>query len=248
MLNIVVPMAGRGSRLAASGQVPKPFIEVEAGRPMISYVVEHLRFAEPHRFVFVARADEARVHGLANLLARLAPSHELVLVDAVTGGPAETTLKATPRIADDDELIVAYCDCFFTVDLEASLSRWRRRNADGGVLIYPSRGPMEAYSLLSAEGLVDHIAEKRVISSDAVAGLYYFRTAGDFVKAAKTTLAAAPAGAEVFVSSIYNALIAQGAVVAGERIDRAQRVEMGTPADLALARHWLASRVPARAV
>ena len=45
MLHIVVPMAGRGSRLAAAGHCPKPFIEVEAGRPMLSYVVEHLRFA-----------------------------------------------------------------------------------------------------------------------------------------------------------------------------------------------------------
>lgn len=244
MLNIVVPMAGRGSRLAAAGQSPKPFIEVESGRPMISYVVEHLRFAEPHRFVFVARADKARDHGFADLLARLAPSHELVLVDAVTGGPAETTLLATPRVADDDELIVAYCDCYFTIDLDAALSRWRRRDADGGVLIYPSRGPMEAYALLSADGLVEHIAEKRVISADAVAGLYYFRRAGDFVTAARQTLAAAPSGTEVFVSSVYNALIARGGVVPGERIDREQRVEMGTTADLALARERLARCQP----
>lgn len=239
MLSIVVPMAGRGSRFAAAGRTPKPFIEVEAGRPMISYVVEHLRFAEPHRFVFVALADDARDHGLAGLLAPLAPGHELVLVDAVTGGPAATALRATPRIAGDDELIVAYCDCFFTIDLDASLSRWRRRDADGGVLIYPSHGPTEAYARLSTGGVVEHIAEKEVISTDAVAGLYYFRSVRDFVTGARQTLAAAP-GTEVFVSSVYNALIARGAVVLGERIDRAQRIEMGTPADLALARHWLA--------
>ena len=248
MLNIVVPMAGRGSRLAAAGQCPKPFIEVEAGRPMISYVVEHLRFAEPHRFFFVARADEARDHGLADLLACLAPSHDIVLIDGVTGGPAETTLKAMPRIAVEDELIVAYCDCFFTVDLETSLSRWRRRHADGGVLIYPSAGPMEAYAQLSEDGLVEHIAEKRIISADAVAGLYYFRKAGDFVAAAGETLAEAMSGTEVFVSSVYNALIARGRVVVGERIDRAQRVEMGTPSDLALARRWLAGRHVVREV
>ncbi|MGK2897166.1 MAG: NTP transferase domain-containing protein, partial [Burkholderiaceae bacterium] len=98
MLSVVVPMAGRGSRFAAAGRTPKPFIEVEAGRPMLSYVVEHLRFAEPHRFVFVALADDARAQGLAGLLARIAPHHALVLVDAVTGGPTASVLRAVPKI------------------------------------------------------------------------------------------------------------------------------------------------------
>ena len=97
MLNVVIPMAGRGSRFLGSPElVPKPLIEVESGRPMISYVVEHLRRAQPHRFIFVARAEHAEQFELAALLELLAPGHELVLTDTVTGGPLATTLLAGP--------------------------------------------------------------------------------------------------------------------------------------------------------
>ena len=43
MLNIVVPMAGRGSRFVQAGYVmPKPLIDIY-GHPMIEYVVKNIR-------------------------------------------------------------------------------------------------------------------------------------------------------------------------------------------------------------
>ena len=43
MLNIVIPMAGRGSRFANAGYtLPKPLIEIH-GHPMIEYVVKNIR-------------------------------------------------------------------------------------------------------------------------------------------------------------------------------------------------------------
>src|SRR5271166_4332900 len=54
MMNIVVPMAGRGSRFAgAENGVPKPLIQVRPGKPMIDYVIEYLTLSEPHRFIFI---------------------------------------------------------------------------------------------------------------------------------------------------------------------------------------------------
>lgn len=240
MLNVVIPMAGRGSRFLGSPElVPKPLIEVERGRPMISYVVEHLRPARPHRFIFVARAEHAERFQLAGLLEQLAPGHELVLTDAVTGGPLETTLLAAPLLGPDDELLVSYCDSYFTIELDAVLHRWSEAQVESGVLIYPSDGPMEAYALLEPDGRIHRIAEKRVISGNAVAGLYYFRRTDRFLAAAARTMSAGTV-AEVFVSSVCDTLAAEGALVLGHHIRREQRIEMGTPADLELARHWLA--------
>ena len=43
MLNIVIPMAGRGSRFAEAGYVmPKPLIDV-FGHPMIEYVTKNIK-------------------------------------------------------------------------------------------------------------------------------------------------------------------------------------------------------------
>ncbi|WP_197703920.1 hypothetical protein [Cohaesibacter sp. ES.047] len=55
MLNIVIPMAGAGSRFAAAGyKLPKPLIEVQ-GVPMIKLVIKNLRTTTPHRFVFICQ-------------------------------------------------------------------------------------------------------------------------------------------------------------------------------------------------
>ena len=57
MLNIVIPMAGRGSRFAQAGfTTPKPLIPV-GGRPMIQWVIENIRPARPHRFTFLCLAE-----------------------------------------------------------------------------------------------------------------------------------------------------------------------------------------------
>lgn len=55
MLNIVVPMAGAGSRFASAGyKDPKPLIPVR-GVPMIKLVIDNLRPAFDHRFIFVCQ-------------------------------------------------------------------------------------------------------------------------------------------------------------------------------------------------
>jgi NDP-sugar pyrophosphorylase family protein len=206
---------------------------------MIDYVVEHLRLREPHRFIFVCLAEHALEHRLSELFAGLAPGHALVLTETITRGPAATTLLAAPLLDPHDELLVAYCDCFFTVDINAFLDRLRRGAADGGVLVYPSAGSMEAYGVVDSAGRVQRIVEKQVISGDAIAGLYYFRRAADFVSHSEAAIAATPDAGEIFVSTICNNLIGAGGLVLGQLIERRQRIEMGTPADLALSRFWL---------
>ena len=58
MINIVLPIAGRGSRFVEAGFVlPKPLIPVH-GKPMIEIVVKNIKPKEPHRFIFVALKDK----------------------------------------------------------------------------------------------------------------------------------------------------------------------------------------------
>ena len=53
MLNIVVPMAGRGSRFVNAGyKLPKPLIMVH-DKPMIQYVTNNIRPKKEHRFIYL---------------------------------------------------------------------------------------------------------------------------------------------------------------------------------------------------
>ena len=55
MLNIVIPMAGAGSRFAKAGYTdPKPLIKIH-GVPMVNVVVNNLKPSRPHRFIFIVQ-------------------------------------------------------------------------------------------------------------------------------------------------------------------------------------------------
>lgn len=245
LINIVIPMAGRGSRFDGTAELaPKPLIEVQPGRRMIEYVVEYLRLGEPHRFIFVCLTEHAHEHHLTGLFDRLAPGHRLALTDKVTRGPAATALLARPLLEPDNELLIAYCDSFYTMGIGAFLARLRKSSADAGVLVYPSVDPADAHGVVDPSGRVLEIVEKQVISPEAIGGLFYFRRASDFLARTEAAIAAAPDGAEVFVSTVCHGLIAAGGQVLGQRIERHQRIEMGTPADLALSRLWLEANRP----
>src|SRR5215216_5252933 len=113
MINIVVPMAGRGSRFAGmENDVPKPLIQVVPGKAMIEYVIDYLTFAEPHRFIFVCLATHERFCGFKEFFHGKTSSHEIVLASEITAGPAASVLLAEPFIDNENELIVAYCDMF----------------------------------------------------------------------------------------------------------------------------------------
>ncbi len=240
MITIVVPMAGRGSRFAGTAEpLPKPLIEVLPGRRMIDYVVRYLTLDEPHRFVFVCLGEHDRRFDFAHTLAPQAGGIELALTETVTRGPAASALLAE-RFMDDGELLIAYSDNYLTTDMAAYLEHVRARGADGAVVVYPSQGAMESYVTIDTAGCVLRAAEKEVISLTATAGLYYFRRGRDFADAARRMIAREDARErEFFVCPVYNELIADGKLVVAYPIQRGEKIEMGSPEDLAEARRRL---------
>ena len=73
MLNIVIPLAGHGSRFAKAGySLPKPLIPVH-GVPMIQLVIDNVRPSTPHRFVFVCQRAHLETYDLAERLEAWAP-------------------------------------------------------------------------------------------------------------------------------------------------------------------------------
>jgi len=84
MLNIVIPMAGAGSRFAQAGYTfPKPLIEVK-NKPMIQVVVDNLRpadFLGDYEFTFIVQKGHYDKYALKHLLALIAPNCNIVITD-----------------------------------------------------------------------------------------------------------------------------------------------------------------------
>jgi len=235
MLNIVLPIAGRGSRFADAGyELPKPLIPVH-GVPMIEAVVRNVRPAVAHRFIFVALADHLRHLGMRETLERAAPGCLIVPVDRVTEGAACTVLLAREHIDTNDPLMLANSDQWVDIDINDYLATMDRQQADGLIMTMKADDPKWSFVGLNPAGLVTRVVEKQVISDEATVGIYNFRRGSDFVRAADRMIEKnLRVNNEFYVAPTYNELIAEGARVAIFNVGRegAGMYGLGIPSDL----------------
>lgn len=170
--HLIIPMAGRGSRFPSEGE-SKPFINVR-GDPMIVAVHRNLGIPEEHTTFVVLRKDEARV-------SRLFPkAHVCPIGDAVLDGTACTVraaLRASAHIDRDAPVMVANCDQLLELDMGSFLLRMDTVCAGAGMLTFhsPDSNPSWSYVSRDEDGYVNCLAEKKCISTEATAGVYWWQ-------------------------------------------------------------------------
>jgi NDP-sugar pyrophosphorylase family protein len=172
MLNIVIPMAGAGSRFSEAGyRNPKPLIMVN-GAPMIELVVKNLTPTAEHRFIFIVQKQHFLDYGLEQLLNRISIEPKIVIVDGITEGAACTVLKATDWINNSDELMIANSDQYLEFDIDHYLAA---STYDGLIMSMEASGNKWSYLKSDTSGFVTEVAEKREISKIATTGVYNFK-------------------------------------------------------------------------
>lgn len=230
MLNIVVPMAGRGSRFADAGyEMPKPLIEI-GGHPMIEYVVRNVRPRAEHRFIFVCQREHLERHALAERLGAIAPGCAVLPVDRVTEGAACTVLVAEPYIDSGDPLMIANSDQYVDTDIDAYLGAMG--DLDGLIMTMPADDPKWSFIRYGGDGLVTMVREKEVVSDQATVGIYNYARGRDFVRCAhKMIEKGVRVNNEFYVAPVYNEMIGEGARVGFCDVG-ARMHGLGTPEDL----------------
>ncbi|MFC5430230.1 glycosyltransferase family 2 protein [Paraburkholderia denitrificans] len=235
MLNIVVPMAGAGSRFANAGYLdPKPLIQVR-GVPMIAVVINNLKPSCEHRFIFVCQRSHIERFRLAEKLSAWAPGCEIVGLDGITQGAACTVLAAREHISEKDSLTIANSDQYVDIDIDDYLVEMERQNLDGLIMTMTADDPKWSFVGLSDEHLVNNVVEKQVISNEATVGIYNFRRGGDFLRAADAMIRKELlVNGEYYVAPVYNEMIAECASIGISNVGRegAGMYGLGIPADL----------------
>ena len=92
-MNILIPMAGEGSRFKKEGYTfPKPLIDVN-GKPMIQRVIENLDFDA--NYIFLVRKSHLKEYNIESLLNMATNGKSTVItVESLTEGAACTALLA----------------------------------------------------------------------------------------------------------------------------------------------------------
>lgn len=211
MLNIVIPMAGLGSRFAKAGYTfPKPLIPIH-GMPMIRVVINNLRPEQAHRFIFICQKAHVAAHGLKDKLAKWAPGSVLVEIDGLSQGAACTVLAASALINNDQPLMIANSDQYVDIDINAYLDSSESAGLDGLIMTMNADDPKWSFVALDRNGDVSRVVEKEVISNEATVGVYNFRQGRYFVEAANAMIAQGErVNGEYYVAPAYNQLIAAG--------------------------------------
>jgi dTDP-glucose pyrophosphorylase len=233
-VNIVIPMAGRGSRFRDAGYTkPKPFIEVD-GKTMIERVLENL--AVPNaQFILIAQQEhlDAEPKLAANLSRR--PNVRIVPMSFVTEGSACTVLMARPHIDNDAPLLIANCDQLVDMSVADFVRDCHDRGLDGSILCFrdPTRHPKWSFAKVADDGLVVETREKVAISDLATVGMYYFSRGSTFVAAATDMIVRNDrVNNEFYTCPVYNYAIGRGGRIGTFNISMEAMHGLGTPEDL----------------
>lgn len=236
MLNIIIPMAGRGSRFADAGYAfPKPLIDVK-GKTMIEVVVNNLKPTTDHRFIFICQREHYEKYDLHNILKNATNNQfEVIQINGVTEGAACTALLAKRFIDNDDELLIANSDQFIDTDINDFIAKAREGSWDGYIMTFETSHPKWSYARTNAAGKVVEVAEKKVISTNATVGIYYYRHGRDYVNGAEAMIHKnIRHNNEFYVCPVYNEFILADKEVGIYPIAPEHMHGLGTPEDLQL--------------
>ena len=211
MLNIVIPMAGAGSRFAQAGyKDPKPLIPIH-GIPMIQVVIENLKPAASHRFIFICQKEHVKAYGLADKFKQWAPDSVIIEIEGVTEGAACTVLTAQALIDNDQPLMIANSDQYVAASIDHYLNKMVSDSLDGLIMTMKANDPKWSFAGIGPNGLVCRVAEKEVISDEATVGIYNFKRGCDFVAGVKEMIKKDErVNDEFYVAPVYNQLISDG--------------------------------------
>ena len=235
-LNIVIPMAGEGRSFREAGYTfPKPLIDI-GGKTMIEVVVNNLKPKCEHKFIFVCLREHYEKYDLYNIFKRATNNKfEVVQIAGPTEGAACTVLCAIEHINNENDLIIANADQYLELDINGFINSAREGEKDGLIMTFNSSHPKWSYVRVDGNGKVLETAEKKVISNEATAGLYYFRCGADFVKAAQEMIIKnIRHNNEFYVCPVFNEMILEDKNIYIYYIDAGRMHGLGTPEDLKL--------------
>lgn len=183
-MQVIVLAAGPDDAFRGKWGWPRNLLEIGGSNILEMSLGYVARSHTVDQILLVLQREECEEF-LTDRVARLTvPSVEIVLADGKTNGALCSALLASDRLCDDDELLLINVDQWCSVELDEIVKELRASGADAGVATFDSRHPRWSFVEVDDDGTVLSCAEKNPVSSRATAGMYWFKTAGNFVSSA----------------------------------------------------------------
>jgi HAD superfamily hydrolase (TIGR01509 family) len=230
-VNIVIPMAGMGSRFQKNGySTPKPFLPVD-GKPMFEWVIDNIvpPSVRPNAIIhIIVRSEHLDPFKELNK-----NNYTLHTVERLTEGAACTVLTVKEAINNDSALVIANSDQYLEWDADNFYRSLFHPSYDGVISTFPQSDSSDlrwSYANLNDQGYVTAVAEKKYIGPVATTGIYGWARGADFVRDAEEMIQAnIRVNNEFYVCPVYNQTIARGGKI---RIHNCEKMwGLGVPED-----------------
>ncbi len=233
MINVVIPMAGLGSRFADAGyRQPKPLIDV-LGKPMIIRVLENLKLKNA-RYILISRNEH--IEQIREAIKGIKDCYNIILIgiDKLTEGSVCTILHARKYINNDTPLLIANTDQIVDINIEDFTKDCDKRGLDGSILTFIDNEKNSKWSFARLQNdLVVEVKEKEAISEFATVGIYLFSHGKTFIENAIDMIARNErVNNEFYTCPVYNHSIRDGKKIGIYNIDFKAMHGIGTPQDL----------------
>jgi glucose-1-phosphate thymidylyltransferase len=207
-MKVIIPLAGKGTRLRPHTHVtPKPLLKV-AGKPVLDYLMEDLeRLGGVEQVIYVTGhlKDQVEAHVRGKY-----PFDSVFVEQRVQDGTAGAVALAAPYV--DQPVLIVFVDTIF----DADLSVIRTTDADG--IIWTQE--VEDYQrfgvvVTDAAGDMTRIVEKpsTPISKRANIGLYYIRNWKLLYEGIAQVLASPKNKGEFYLTDAFQYMIEHGAKI-----------------------------------
>lgn len=234
-MNIVITMAGRGSRFVQAGYSMPKYEIMAHGRSLFDWSMLSLQqfFGADARIIFVCLAEnDSAPYVKARCAALGLDDVHIVELAELTDGQATSAFVTRELWRQDQPLMIYNIDTF--VHPRALAPGMIRAGADGWIACFKAPGTHWSFVRLGDDGWAVDVAEKERISDNASVGLYWFARAGDYA-AAYETYFADPANlvrGERYVAPLYRQFLKDGKRIAISDLAPGDVHVLGTPAEL----------------
>jgi glucose-1-phosphate thymidylyltransferase len=217
-MKIILPVAGKGTRLRPHTHTKAKSLVHVAGKTVLEHIVSRLEVLKAEEFIFITDENGQQIEDF--MAARFPRLNCTYTVQKERLGPAHAVALAAPRIQEEDDVLVVFNDTIFVTDL----AEIPQLCADCDGLIYSKE--VEDYQRFGVNvvhgGFITDMVEKpeTPVSRLAQVGLYYLKDGAGFMRYLEQTIAAGETvKGEYYLPSVFMRMIHDGLRFRAPEID-----------------------------
>lgn len=206
-MNLLVPCAGKSSRFQT--RAPKYLLSMPDGKFMFELAVAPF-LEQAERVLFAVLREHEDPFRASAIIQKLVPESEVLILDAVTRGQAETVLRMSEHFGVHGAFLVKDSDSYFE-PLQAYDPAHNYVSVCSARDVRDVKLYNKSFAVINTQGYIVGTVEKEIASEFFSCGGYFFSSTEDFV-AGFNRYERLQVGGEFYLSQIIDLMIEAGHV------------------------------------